>query len=162
MTGLSNPDVKTAVAIAAIVAAADVALKLWVSSSLDDGVVAMTPLGIEFVLSFNSGMAFGLLSGQPALVLPLALIALGALGVILLRIDGRLAKLASSLILGGASANIGDRMADGTVTDYIVIGPWPSFNLADIAIVVGVGLLMVTLLRVPPGSRQDLTQQAER
>jgi signal peptidase II len=41
------------------------------------------------------------------------------------------------LVLGGATSNLGDRLARGGVVDFIAIGPWPVFNLADAALVVG-------------------------
>ena len=42
---------------------------------------------------------------------------------------------------GGALANLADRSLDGSVVDFIDIGPWPTFNLADVAIVVGAVLV---------------------
>jgi signal peptidase II len=44
--------------------------------------------------------------------------------------------------LGGAAGNLADRLRHGAIIDFIVIGRWPVFNLADAAIVVGVGLLL--------------------
>ena len=55
---------------------------------------------------------------------------------------GRLPALA--LVLGGAIANVVDRAGDGVVTDYLHSGWFPTFNLADTAIVTGVALLVLT------------------
>jgi signal peptidase II len=44
--------------------------------------------------------------------------------------------------LGGAAGNVADRVRRGAIVDFIAIGRWPPFNLADAAIVVGVGLLV--------------------
>ena len=56
-----------------------------------------------------------------------------------------------SLILGGAAGNVYDRIVSGQVTDFLLfyIGEhqWPTFNVADSAIVVGSGLLLMDLLR---------------
>jgi signal peptidase II len=49
--------------------------------------------------------------------------------------------------LGGAGANIADRLRRGAIVDFIVIGRWPPFNLADAAIVVGVGLLVLSFAK---------------
>lgn len=51
------------------------------------------------------------------------------------------------LIIGGAIANIVDRFGDGFVTDFIDVGWWPSFNVADSCITVGVGILLLFELR---------------
>ncbi len=49
--------------------------------------------------------------------------------------------------LGGAAGNVADRLRRGAIVDFIVIGRWPPFNLADAAIVAGVGLLVLSLAR---------------
>ncbi len=51
-----------------------------------------------------------------------------------------LAAAPSGLVLCGAGANVADRAIDGTLVDLIDLGWWPTFNLADAAIVVGVSL----------------------
>jgi signal peptidase II len=49
--------------------------------------------------------------------------------------------VASGLVAGGALGNLADRAFAGEVTDFIAIGSWPPFNLADVAITCGVALL---------------------
>jgi signal peptidase II len=49
--------------------------------------------------------------------------------------------------LGGAAGNIADRLRHGGVVDFIVIGRWPPFNLADAAIVMGAGLLVLSFAK---------------
>lgn len=46
--------------------------------------------------------------------------------------------------LGGAAGNIADRLRHGAIVDFIAIGRWPPFNLADVAIVMGAGLLVLS------------------
>ena len=46
--------------------------------------------------------------------------------------------------LGGAAGNIADRLRHGAIVDFIAIGRWPLFNLADVAIVMGAGLLVLS------------------
>jgi len=50
------------------------------------------------------------------------------------------------LALGGATSNLADRLARGAVVDFIAIGPWPTFNLADAAMVTGTALLAGSLV----------------
>jgi signal peptidase II len=49
--------------------------------------------------------------------------------------------LGLGLVLGGATSNLADRVVRGGVLDFIALGPWPTFNLADAAMVAGVALL---------------------
>ena len=49
--------------------------------------------------------------------------------------------------LGGAAGNLADRLRHGAIVDFIVIGRWPLFNLADAAIVMGAGLLVLSFAR---------------
>ncbi len=55
--------------------------------------------------------------------------------------------VAVGLLAGGALGNLIDRVSSGAVTDYIEIGPWPPFNLADVAITAGVLLMVLIYLR---------------
>jgi signal peptidase II len=87
----------------------------------------------------NSGSAFGLFVGQN---LALTLISLVGVGVIIYfyrisRSMNLLVRTSLSLILAGALGNLTDRLINGHVTDFIDIGPWYIFNLADSSIVVG-------------------------
>lgn len=50
--------------------------------------------------------------------------------------------------LGGAAGNIADRLRHGAIVDFIAIGRWPPFNLADAAIVGGVGLLVLSFVKM--------------
>ena len=95
----------------------------------------------------NTGSAFGLFQGHN---LPLLLVSL--VGVVVLAYIYRsqdqpslLMRVSIALMLGGAVGNLLDRILQGHVTDFIDIGPWPVFNLADSAIVVGL-ILMAWLL----------------
>lgn len=61
--------------------------------------------------------------------------------------------IALSLVLGGATGNFIDRIRLGEVVDFLDVYSgryhWPAFNLADVAIVVGVGILLVDMMRHP-------------
>jgi len=108
----------------------------------------------------NRGAAFGILSDadlpyQSALFASLSLVALGAIVLYARRLpaSARLPQTALALILGGAVGNLIDRVALGYVTDFVHVfwkhHSWPDFNLADSAISVGVGLLLLDMLLSP-------------
>ncbi len=96
----------------------------------------------------NDGVAFGRLSGSPALV---ALVVGGALLALLVyfatHLDVPGIWLPTGMLLGGAIGNVLDRAARGAVTDYIKLPHWPAFNLADTAITLGVVVLLVVVER---------------
>jgi signal peptidase II len=105
--------------------------------------------------SENTGVAFGMGQTLPGGRIILTLVALGALSLVgyyLKRSGPRQFRLhvALGLVGGGAIGNLIDRIAFGRVTDFIVwhIGrhEWPAFNIADAALVVGVGLMALDML----------------
>ena len=57
--------------------------------------------------------------------------------------------IATGLLAGGALGNLADRIRADAVTDYISIGAWPSFNLADVAVTLGVLTLALSYLLEP-------------
>jgi signal peptidase II len=91
----------------------------------------------------NEGVAFGRFAGNATLV---GLIVVGALLALLAyfvtHLDVPLVWLPTGVLLGGALGNVLDRLRSGAVTDYVKLPNWPAFNLADIAITVGVVLLI--------------------
>jgi signal peptidase II len=109
---------------------------------------------VTFRLSENSGVAFGMLQRLPGGRIWLTLVALGAFALVihyLRKTPATLLRLhvALGLVGGGAIGNVLDRLIYGSVTDFLVVdlgfwplNPWPAFNVADAALVVGV-LLMV-------------------
>lgn len=98
----------------------------------------------------NDGVAFGLAAGGGALLVALTVAALIALGWWFARHQSmRGAWIATGLIAGGAVGNMADRIANGVVTDFIDIGSWPPFNIADVAITSGVVLLVLLIAREP-------------
>jgi len=121
--------------------------------------VSVIPGWLRIVHTENPGAAFGFLAeGNPylrsavlvgisALVLVFVASALWGRGSSFTTIG---ARLGLSLVLGGAAGNLYDRIAHGTVTDFIEVyhGTWsfPAFNVADSAITVGAILLLIELL----------------
>ena len=96
----------------------------------------------------NQGIAFGIGFGDFSLVIPAAVVVL--VSYLFVKEKRVRNKYALALILGGGISNLVDRIARGCVVDFI---PWPlfsqlpAFNLADAAISVGVGLLVVSYVK---------------
>jgi signal peptidase II len=80
------------------------------------------------------------------LVLWAAAVVLGALALAYgLPGHGVLAPIGIGAVIGGAGGNVLDRLRRGAIVDFIAVGPWPVFNLADAAIVTGAGLVLISL-----------------
>lgn len=58
---------------------------------------------------------------------------------------GIVASIGIGTAIGGATGNLLDRLRRGAIVDFIAVGPWPVFNLADAAIVAGAGLFVISL-----------------
>ena len=133
-------------AAAAAIAAIDLGAKAWAQASLPMEGYEAGPVDLR--LAYNPGVAFSLAARAPAA----AVIAVTALVTAVLAVfvwrsaptATRLRLAAFAAVLGGAIANLADRAADGVVTDYLHSGWWPTFNLADTAIVSGAVLLVLS------------------
>lgn len=149
------------VALMVGVTGCDHASKQLASSGLRSGAVPIVPNVIELRLTHNTDSAFSLLGGVLApdvrwllLSILTALVTLGALVFVILRwrkLTG-LARLGSALIIGGGLGNLSDRLGSGRVVDFIHIEHWPVFNVADVAITLGIGALLLGVERPPRGA----------
>ncbi len=107
-------------------------------------------------LSHNPGVAFGMQFPSPWQELLIGA-ALCAVAFIAYKERGhRVSQVAFGLIIAGALANIVDRLPDGVVTDYFQVGTFPIFNVADSAITVGAGLLLLDALLTTLKKRSGL------
>jgi signal peptidase II len=134
--------------LAVLVLAADQVAKAIVEAQLVPGedVDVLGPLGLT--LTHNRGVAFGLAGGAGAPLILVTLLALGAVGYLFARDPTRPRMWAATgLLAGGAIGNLVDRVRANAVTDFIDVGSWPPFNLADAAVVAGVLLLVLIYLR---------------
>lgn len=115
---------------------------------------------IEVIKSFfyltytnNKGAAFSILTGRRILLILVALIVIGVLIYYVRKnkIEGKVNKIALSLVIGGSIGNLIDRILRGAVIDFIdvkIFGyNFPIFNLADTFIVIGVFLLIIEMFR---------------
>lgn len=132
---------------AALAFAVDQSSKSLALRSLEDGIEVLPVFNL--VLVRNEGMSFGMLGGL-APWWSLTLIALGILAVLsawLWRTPSSLIGAALGLVIGGALGNVLDRLRHGAVTDFIDLHlrgyHWPAFNLADVAVVCGVAILLL-------------------
>ncbi len=96
----------------------------------------------------NTGSAFGLFQGNNLPLLIVSLVGVAVLAYIYhtQQRPGILMRISIALMLGGALGNLVDRIWQGHVTDFIDIGPWPVFNLADSSIVVGLVIMAWVLV----------------
>lgn len=110
--------------------------------------------GFNLTLGFNEGASFGMLSGVMA-GKPWAMVALtGAitlgLAVLALRARNPCEAAGFALVVGGSLGNIVDRLGQGAVTDFLDFywhdWHWPAFNIADVAITIGSGLVLLSAL----------------
>jgi signal peptidase II len=140
--------------------------KVWVVAALSDGPLSIIGDDVELHLTRNSGGAFSLFTNATILLAVVATV----LSVVLVRAVRRaqdlLSVLALSLVLGGALGNLTDRIARspgflrGEVVDYVRVGSFPSFNVADSAITIGASLLILLALRPVPASDPDTDHPA--
>lgn len=101
---------------------------------------------IRLVHVRNDGVAFNLLQGGGWVVMALTFAALALLLAFFATHTGRpYLWLPTGLLLGGAFGNLIDRVRDGAVTDFVKLPLWPAFNVADVAITVGVVVLVIVL-----------------
>lgn len=140
-------------AIALLVISFDQLTKWWVTAWLGPPATTRRRDLLGEVLAFeyveNTGAAFGVLASQPWLVSILAGVVAVLVAVTLLReSSGAPASIVvAGLLLGGALGNLIDRARLGHVIDFIAVGSWPRFNVADSAISVGAALAAIVLIR---------------
>ena len=144
----------------------DQATKLWVLHGTDlpdGGVIAITPF-LDFVLSWNRGISYGLFPQDDALgrwgLVGFSVVAIVVLSVWMARAETRLAAISLALVLSGAAGNLVDRVVYGAVVDFVYLNydrfSWYVFNLADTWIVAGVvGLLYDSLRPGHTGAAKD-------
>jgi len=146
---------------ALLIVAADQLTKWWIRSNLalwqsipDSGFFQITHVR-------NTGAAFGLFPDQSFLLTIVASVGVVLLLVYVLFIHRRFpylhnlpGRLALGLLLGGTTGNLIDRLRFGYVTDFISVGIWPDFNIADSAVTVGSIIIAYCLLQLVRAEKQ--------
>jgi len=144
----------SALALAAVIFIADRASKWFVVEHLDlktVGDIAVSPV-FNLRMAWNTGVNFGIFAGSGETarwaLIAIALVASAALAVWTARVGRKAVWLGAGMIIGGAIGNAWDRAAYGAVADFLNVtccgfyNPW-AFNVADIAIFAGVGVLLL-------------------
>lgn len=142
-------------ALCGLIVILDQAAKALIEANLTVGEKVNVIGPLDLTLSHNSGVAFGLASGGGTRLVVVTVFALGVVGYLFSRDPTRPGMwVAAGLLAGGALGNLADRIRADAVTDYIAIGNWPAFNLADVAVTVGVLLLAFIYVREPQAGGQ--------
>jgi signal peptidase II len=155
--------------LAVVVLIADQLSKLWAVRVLPHGEIVLAPF-FNFSLAYNTGAAFGFLSGasgwQNLFFVAVAIV----VGIVILVMLRRLkpgdtqVSVALWLILGGAIGNLADRLRLGHVVDFFDfhLGGWHfwTFNIADSAITIGAALLILDSFGFRLGGSRSNGQQA--
>jgi signal peptidase II len=139
-------------ATAAVVYLLDRVTKAWIVANVEEG-EQIRVIGdlVQIWHTENEGAAFGLLQGGSILFL-----VVGAATLVVIawvhatgRVRGNPAAVLLGLVLGGTLGNLTDRLVDGSVTDWISVGigsiRWPTWNVADAAVVCGILGILVYL-----------------
>jgi signal peptidase II len=131
--------------VAALVVAADQVTKRLIDALLplyDSWPSEAWPIKITHIS--NTGAAFSILQDQSTFLIFTSIIGLGAILLFFFYppLDHPLLRIALGLQLGGAIGNLIDRVAFGSVTDFIQFPHYPAFNVADSSIVIGVAILI--------------------
>jgi signal peptidase II len=106
---------------------------------------------------WNTGTAFSLFQDQGGPLTVFSLVAVFALYFIYRSLEAPniWVRMAFGLLLGGAFGNLTDRLREGHVIDFIDVGPWPVFNIADSSIVVGIAVLFLYFWMNSDKSKKD-------
>lgn len=150
--------------LAVFVVAADLISKAWVSGSFNYGERLYVLSVFDLTLLHNTGAAFSFLAGESGWQRWFfAVIAVGVstgLLIWLARLKHHETWLACALalVLGGALGNLHDRILLGYVVDFLLFhwdnAYFPAFNLADAAITLGAGMLIVDMIRNPESGKK--------
>jgi signal peptidase II len=134
--------------VCAVVIALDQLTKHTLGTWMKPGQVRHVIPGLKLVYERNTGVAFSFLAGTGPLVYVVTGVALIALiAFLLMQPQRRLLWLPTGLFVGGAIGNLIDRVARGSVIDFIQLPHWPAFNIADTCITFGVIILMLVIER---------------
>ena len=133
--------------LAAVVLGLDQLTKHTIGTGISDGQTThLIGSIVELVHVRNTGVAFGFLSGSGAVVLIVTLLALSALlGFLIARPQRRGLWIPTGMLIGGAIGNLIDRIARGSVIDFIKLPHWDAFNVADMSITFGVIALVIVI-----------------
>ena len=147
----SRPLLATAIVLAVVIL--DQLSKWWAVRELRDAPVDVIGNDIGFALVRNTGSAFSLFQSFTPLLAVVALVVAVVLVRTVRRTSDTLLVVGLSLVLGGALGNLIDRLfrtpgfLKGAVVDFVHVGDFPTFNVADSAITIGAILIVIWAIR---------------
>jgi signal peptidase II len=142
--------------LAAALIVADQAAKLAAVEWLRQADSIPVTSWLSLTWATNTGGAFGVFDSSTGLLTAVALVVVGVLALIVPHLGpSRLLAVGVACVMGGAVGNLIDRIRVGYVIDYIDLHFWPVFNIADIAITVGAGLLIIATILGHPHPADD-------
>ncbi len=136
------------VATATIAISTDFVSKIWASAALADNSKQIGSVTLRLV--YNHGVVLGIGAYLPAAAIILLTASIAAVIAFAAWRGSVRPPLAAGLIVGGAVANVADRLTAGSVIDFISIGRWPIFNIADIFLIAGGVLLILRGSEIEP------------
>ena len=134
----------------------DRVVKIAVTTNLQPGdtIPVLDPL-FHITYVQNQGAAFSMLQGHPVLLIVLPAVVIG-IGIIFICVNQKAYNktflISLSLICGGGLGNLTDRLSQGYVIDMFDFRVFPVFNVADICVCVGCGLLILYMMMHTDGS----------
>ena len=149
------------ISLIAVAVVSDQLTKAAALSLLSQGTAVPVLPGFNLSLGFNTGASFGMMggvmAGKPLLMAALTGALTLAFAVMAVRAQHALERAGFALVVGGALGNIIDRLRQGAVTDFLDLywrdWHWPTFNVADIAITLGV--LWILAASLPSRRRKE-------
>lgn len=148
---------------AVAVVALDQITKAWAVGSLGGGRTVHVVWTLQFMLGYNSGMAFSKGTGLGPVIGVLATVAVVVMVASVRRAGSTMSALGMSLVIGGACGNLADRIfrgsgfLGGSVVDFIDFRWFPAFNVADSAITVGGVLVVLSMVLAGNAQTQEGT-----
>ena len=140
--------------------------KIWAVTLKGESVIKIINGFFDFEYLENRGAAFGILQDNKIFLVGFTSIILIGLIVFLIkeRKNSKLMGISLALIISGAIGNLYDRIFSGYVTDFILVHYkdvyyYPTFNIADILVVVGTGLLMILLIKEMKEEKKGLDEK---
>ena len=139
------------VSAVALVVLFDQLTKFIIRANLSEGESVPSQGFVRFTYYENSGTIFGLFPSATVILTVVSFLAIGFLIYFFRsqRSPTLVMRIAIGILLGGAVGNLIDRLFKGEVTDFVDVGRWPIFNIADASITVGIFLLIVVTSLVP-------------
>lgn len=131
----------------------DQAIKIVIKSKLFNSSIILIPHVLNCTYVQNTGAAFGIGSNSTSMFIAVNVVIIGLITYFIFSKGEELNKsilIALHLILAGGVSNLIDRIVRGCVIDYIDISPlikYPVFNLADIFVVVGCSIIVISLIK---------------